>query len=123
MDEERVIADRLPGYADAVAAFSLVNALGFLAAVAEVDTRCSLAKNRVIVIVILIVLQMFYAGAVVGLRQLEQGLREGAESSPRVTRFRNGFYHGRLVFITAVTLAMTLTSWFALDAGSCLTGC
>lgn len=121
MDEERVIADRLSGYADAVAAFSLVNALGFLAAVAEVDTRCSLAKNRVIVI--LIVLQMFYAGAVVGLRRLEQDLREGAESSPRVTRFRNGFYHGRLVFITAVTLAMTLTSWFALDAGSCLAGC
>ncbi|MBW1884986.1 MAG: hypothetical protein JRJ58_15750 [Deltaproteobacteria bacterium] len=122
MSEERAIADRLSGYADAIAAFSLVNALGFLAAVAELETRCSLAGNRVMVIVVLVALQILYGAAVVGLRRLEIGMREGLESSTRAIRFRRGFYQGRLIFITIVTLAMTITSWFTLNPSSCATG-
>jgi hypothetical protein len=122
MNEERAIADRLSGYADAISAFSLVNALGFLATVAELDTRCSLAENRVIAIVIVVSLQILYGAAVVGLRHVELGMREGLESSPRAIKFRRSFYHGRLIFITIVTLAMTITSWFALDPSSCATG-
>jgi hypothetical protein len=119
MNEERAIADRLSGYADAVAAFSLVNALGFLAAVAELDTRCSLSENRGIVIATLVCLQILYAAAVVGLRQMELGLREGLESSPGAIKFRSRFYHARLILVSVVTVAMTITSWFALDGGSC----
>jgi hypothetical protein len=122
MNEERAIADRLSGYADAVAAFSLVNALGFLAAVAEVDTRCSLAQNRGIVIGTLVCLQILYAAAVAGLRHMELGMRDGLESSARAIKFRNSFYHGRLIFVAIVTLTMTIISWFALDSGSCPTG-
>lgn len=119
MNEERAIADRLSGYSDAIAAFSLVNALGFLAAIAEIDTRCSLAENRGIVIATIVCLQILYAGAVVGLRRLELGLRDGLESSPRAIKIRNSFYHARLILISIVTLAMGSTSWLALDQGAC----
>ena len=39
MSEERALADRLSSYGDAVAAFSLVNTLGFFAAIAELDDK------------------------------------------------------------------------------------
>lgn len=119
MKEEQVIADRMSGYADAVAAFSLVNALGFLLAVAEMDTRCSLVQNRRLVLSLILLTQALYAGAVIVLRRVEVGMREGHESSERVTTFRRHLYQGRLVFVSVVTIAMTLLSWFALDSGSC----
>ncbi|MBW2291730.1 MAG: hypothetical protein JRG94_05405 [Deltaproteobacteria bacterium] len=81
-----------------------------------------MSENRVIVIVVLVALQILYGAAVVGLRHLELGMREGLESSTRAIRFRRGFYQGRLIFITIVTLAMTITSWFTLNPSSCATG-
>ena len=119
MDEERAIADRLSSYSDAVAAFSVVNAFGFLVAVAEIDTRCSLVESRAIVIATLVILQAIYAGAIIGLRHTEQSLREGTESSARVTELRKGFYYGRLIIVAVVSVMITLISWFALGGDSC----
>ena len=119
MNEERALADRISGYGDAVAAFSLVNAYGFMAMVAEAEARCFLAENRGIVITTLVCLQILYGSAVVGLRKLEVGLREGLESSERATRFRSNFYRGRLIFVAIVTVAISITSWLVLDSGSC----
>jgi hypothetical protein len=81
------LADRIITYCDALAAFSLVNALAFVITLAESDIRCSIAYIALPVMLG----NLFVAAAVtvglVLLRRFEQSLRAPGSQDPRVVRF------------------------------------
>lgn len=120
MSEERALADRLSSYADAVAAFSLVNTLGFFAAIAEADTRCQLQDNRALVVSIMFVVQLMYVGAVAGLRRMELRLRRGLDSSETVERFRARWHLGRIAFTSFTAFGMAFFAALVLSSDTCM---
>ena len=69
------LADRLVNYADAVAAFAVVNSLAFLLALTETEVRCSLSHLLWLVVAGQIVVGLAMTGAVVALRRVELRLR------------------------------------------------
>ncbi len=119
MSEERALADRMSSYGDAVAAFSLVNTLGFFAAIAEVETRCALEDNRLFVVAIMFVVQSMYVAAVIGLRRTEVRLRTGIESSEVVTHFREAWHRARVIFTVVIAFLLALLAWLTIGGDSC----
>ena len=119
MSEERALADRMSSYGDAVAAFSLVNSLGFFAAIAEGEVRCALVDNRVAVVSIMFVVQLMYVAAVIALRRVETNLRGDLESSPAVIRFRKQWHRARVGFASVTAVGLVLFAWIVLDGDAC----
>jgi hypothetical protein len=98
------IADRLVNYADAVAAFSVVNSLAFLVTLSEPEVRCSLAYVQWIVVGGQLSFSLAISLAIVVLRKLEVAARASIPVAPDVDRFLHGFFIARLAVIALFTL-------------------
>ncbi|MDP6977334.1 MAG: hypothetical protein QF570_01885 [Myxococcota bacterium] len=109
----------MSSYADAVAAFSLVNSLGFFAAIAETEVRCALVDNRAVVVSIMFVVQLIYVAAVITLRRVETNLRGDLEASAAVDRFRRNWHRARVSFASVTAFGLALFAWIVLDGDSC----
>jgi len=115
------LADRLVNYADAVAAFAVVNTLAFLLALTETEIRCSLASVELLVIIGQILVGFVMTLAVVSLRRVELRLRASDPSAPDdVKRLLGRFY---LVRIGVIWLSFAIVIPFvrmALSDSACL---
>jgi hypothetical protein len=99
------IADRLVNYGDAVAAFSVVNSLGFLATASQPEVREWFASIRLETFLGQLLFGVVQALAVVVLRKVEIRARGAASSvTPDVERFLRGFFIVRLCIIATFTL-------------------
>jgi hypothetical protein len=101
------LADRLVNYADAVAAFAVVNSLAFLLALTETEVRCSLAHLLWLVVTGQIVVGLAMTGAVVVLRRVELRLR--AQDAPITVDIQQLLRNFFLVRIAVVWLSVAVT--------------
>ena len=115
------LADRLVNYADAVAAFAVVNSLAFLLALTETEIRCSLASVELLVIIGQILVGFVMTLAVISLRRVELRLRASDPSAPDdVKRLLGRFY---IVRIGVIWLSFAIVTPFvrmALSDSACL---
>jgi len=116
------LADRLVNYADAVAAFAVVNALAFLVAITETEVRCSLAHLLWLVVTGQIVVGLAMTGAVVALRRIELRLRASDAPAPDdIQQLLHTFF---IVRLGVVWLSVAVTAplvRMALSDPACLT--
>ncbi len=96
------LANRFSNYADAVVAFAVLNAVGFMSALGEEDVRSAIseAPNLAFVFVVLAAAS-FYTLLAVIFRYAELKLREdaGEVSSSRVDRYQRYFQIARISVI------------------------
>lgn len=85
--ERHVLADRIVVYCDTVVAFSAVNGFAFLIALGEPDIRCSIAEISSVIGGINLIIPLFCTIALVWLRRMEIGLRDGESQDALVTHF------------------------------------
>ena len=81
------LADRIINYSDALAAFSMVNALAFVVTLAEPDIRCSIAQIAWFVAGANLSIAVLATAGLVALRRAERALRGGDFADPDVARF------------------------------------
>ena len=81
------LADRVVTYSDALAAFSLVNALAFLVTLADPDIRCSIARIATFIVASNLVTASAVTVCLVALRRFERRLRSELPSDDTVERF------------------------------------
>ena len=116
------MADRLVNYADAIAAFAVVNSLAFLLALTETEVRCSLIPVRWLVYVGQGVVGLAITIAVVALRRVELRLRAAGVPPPSDIQFLlRRFFAVRIgVVWLSVAIAAGLSS-LPLSDPSCVT--
>jgi hypothetical protein len=83
------LADRIITYSDALVAFSLVNALAFLIALAEPEIRCSINRIAWTIAIVNLAFPLTSSTILVALRRFELKLREGEHQDEMVTSFWN----------------------------------
>jgi len=117
-----IFADRLVNYADAVAAFAVVNSLAFLLALTETEVRCSLAHLLWLVVTGQIVVGLAMTGAIVALRRIELRLRGGdAPITADVQALLRSFFFVRIAVVwLSVAITVPLVR-MALSDTVCLT--
>jgi len=99
------LADRLVNYSDAAAAFSIVNAFGFLLALAETEIRCSLVSQASLVYAGQLLTGFVLTAVVVALRRLELSLRSPVTGGdPTVRRVLHAFFVVRISVVWVVVL-------------------
>ncbi len=113
------IADRLINYADAAAAFSAVNAVAFLVALAQPEVRCTLVTVKWLAVTGQLFQSFAVAFVVVMLRRREVEMRRPCPATPDVERFLRGFFFGRLGVVGIFTLFTIAGLWFALAGPTC----
>lgn len=104
------LADRLVNYADAVAAFAVVNSLAFLLALTETEVRCSLSHLLWLVVAGQIIVGLAMTGAVVALRRVELRLRAlDAPTAVDIQKLLRNFFFVRIAVVwlsVAVTVPL-----------------
>lgn len=116
------LADRLINYADAVAAFAVVNSLAFLVALAEREVRCSLIDRLSLVVGGQLALSFVVMASVLLLRRSELKVR--ASSAPlaaEVSSYLRGFFLVRIAVIALATVFTVSMAILALTDTSCPT--
>ena len=117
---QEALADRLVNYADAAAAFSVVNAIAFVVTLTETEVRCSIAHLQSLVVGGQITFSLIVAVAVVALRHLECKVRRAADATtPIVESYLRGFFIARIVVIAASASFAVGLALMALTDPSC----
>lgn len=111
------LADRFVNYRDALAAFSVVNAMAFLIALTETEVRCSLPSSGGIFLLAFPIWAAVQSALLVACRRTETNLRrdtvgEAAEVA-RIQRILDVARHGVVWF--AMLVAMVLAVVLARD--------
>ena len=99
------LADRIINYSDALAAFSLVNALAFIVTLAEPEIRCSIVRITEAVIATNVIMAGLLTAGLIGLRRFELSLRADvpeSERDDRVERFWRVVHALRIVLVWGV---------------------
>jgi hypothetical protein len=109
--DDRAVAERLVSYADAVAAVSFlgVSALGI--AIADPETRVSIAVAANWIIVANVLIGALFTGAVLTFRRWESDLRSEGPPAEKAQRYSRYLHWGRLTlvwisFVQAVVLML-----------------
>lgn len=113
------IADRLVNFADAIAAFSVVNSLAFLVTLGDPEIRCSIANALWLVVGGHLAFGVAYAMAVAVLRSLEIAMRGTTPVTPEIGQFLRGFFIARLAVIALFTLFTSVSAALALANPGC----
>ena len=111
--EDQILADRLVNYSDAVVTLSFLVSSGLGLAVADPDTRVTIAGVAVGMIVGNVILGIFYSFLVALLRRWELDLRLGADHTEKYLRYSNRIYISRHVVIW-LTITQTVTIMLAI---------
>lgn len=114
-----VLADRLVNYADAVAAFYVVNSIVFLVTLSETDVRCSLADTQNFVLGGQITFSLLVTLAVVALRRTELKIRASTELAPDIAGYLRAFFLVRLAVIAASTAFTVFAAFGAIADPAC----
>lgn len=114
------LADRVITYSDALAAFSLVNALAFVITLAEPDIRCSIVNIAGPVACINITVAGLITAGLVMLRRFERSLRDEDDQEPRIERFWRYAHIVRIALVWSVVLLVTLGLWTATQDAACI---
>ena len=114
------LADRLITYCDALAAFSLVNALAFLVTLGEPDVRCSIAGIATFVSVANLLIALVLSAGLVMLRRFERSLRPAAERDPAVERFWYFAQGLRLTLVWGSALLVVFGVWAGAQDPVCI---
>ena len=93
------IADRLVNYADAVAALSFLGVSGLGIAVADPDTRASIALGANAVMLANLILAVGFTAALVLLRRWELDLRSDFASSAKAERYSRYLHLARFAVV------------------------
>ena len=96
------LANRFSNYADAVVAFAVLNAVGFMSAMAEEDTRNAISEAPNLVFLFsLFLTTCFYTALAIVFRHAELNLRveAGELSKPVVDRYQRYFQIARISVI------------------------
>ncbi len=116
------LADRLVTYADAIAAFSIVNGLAFLLALTEREVRCSLVDSTTTVFVATLVSGAVLTAAVVFCRRVELRIRASLGAGDAdVHALLRGFQIVRIVVIWLSVLVTLSLAGTMLNDASCVT--
>jgi len=110
-EQDRALADRLVNYADAMVAVSFVGVSGLGIAVADPDTRTSVARgalwvaagNAVVAIVVSVLLQL--------LRRWELDLRVAAPPSEKAARYSRKLHGARFAIVWLAVAQSILLMW------------
>jgi len=113
------LADRIITYCDALAAFSLVNALAFVVTLADPDIRCSIARIGGFVIGTNLTIPAGITAALVALRRFERRLRPKDGQDPIVERFWALAQVIRLTLVWLVSLFVVVGAWAATRDPAC----
>ena len=105
------LADRLITFCDALAAFSLVNALAFLVTLGEPDVRCSIAGIATFIILANLLIAAVLSAGLVLLRRFERTLRAPTEPDPAVERFWSWAQAFRLVLVWGAAFLVVFGVW------------
>ena len=113
------LADRIITYSDALVAFSLVNALAFVIAMAEPDIRCSIVRISGFAIGLNLVIPVALCAVLFALRRFERGLRPEEGRDPTVERFWGVAQTVRYGLVWMFTLFVVAGLWAATHDPSC----
>ncbi len=113
------LADRIITYSDALVAFSLVNALAFVIAMAEPDIRCSIVRIAGFAIGLNFVIPVILCAVLFALRRFERRLRPAEGSDPTVERFWGVAQGVRYALVCLFSLLVVLGLWAATHDPSC----
>jgi hypothetical protein len=113
------IADRLITYADAAAAFAVVNSIAFLVALAQPDVRSSISNFKWFAILAQLAASLAITVAIVVLRRLELKAREvGPPLTSDVESFLRWFFIARLGIVGASTVGTLVALAVSIHFGS-----
>jgi len=113
------LADRIITYCDALAGFSLVNALTFVVTLSDPDIRCSIAQIAGFVIGANLTTPIGISAALVALRRYERRLRGGAGQDEEVERFWSLAQAIRMTLVWAVAIFVAIGAWAATRDTAC----
>ncbi len=106
-DQDRALADRLVNYSDAMVAAVFVGVSGLGVAIADPDTRASVASGAVWVAVTYVLLGGIVSTLLHLLRRWERDLRAGAPPSAKAERYSRNLHFARFV-ITWVSVTQSI---------------
>ena len=116
------LADRLVTYADAIAAFSIVNGLAFLLAITEREVRCSLVDATTTVFVATLLSGAVLTAAVLFCRRVELRIRASlGAGDAELHALLRGFQIVRIVVIWLSVLVTLSLAGTTLNDASCVT--
>jgi len=108
---EIVLADRLVGYSDALVAVSFLSVSGIGLAVADADTRCTVAHGAHFVMFGTFMNGVIFSAIIVFLRRWERNLRADEPPSETASRYMELLHVARLVILwVSVVIAMALAN-------------
>lgn len=113
------LADRIITYCDALAGFSLVNALAFVVTLSDPDIRCSIARIAGFVIGANLSIPVGVTAALVALRRFERRLRPTDGQDAVVERFWLFAQRVRLTLVWLVGLFVAIGAWAATRDPAC----
>lgn len=97
--KREALADRIITYCDALVAFSLVNGLAFLVALAEPDVRCSIVGVAGAIVAINLIFAIASTVGLITLRRTERRLRGDDLQDAEVEKFWRVVAIARFVLI------------------------
>ena len=120
--EREAIANRLVNYGDATAAFSIVNSLAFLVALAETEVRGSLVSRAPLVYIGLLSFAAVFISVVVWCHRAEGRTRSPIGPLPEDIRsLRRVFLIARIAVILLANVGSIPLVRLALGDSSCVT--
>ena len=119
--KREAIADRLVNYGDAVAAFSIVNSLAFLVAMAETEVRCSLVERASLVYIGIVASAVILTGVVVAFHRVEGRIRASTEPLEEdIQSLLRAFFIARIAVIWLANVGSIPLVRLALGDTACL---
>ncbi len=110
-EQDRALADRLVNYADAIVAVSFVGVSGLGIAVADPDTRESVARGAVWVAAANVIVGVVASGLLHLLRRWELDLRASAALSPKGARYSRRLHGARYVVVWFAVAQSVVFMW------------
>ncbi len=110
-EQDRALADRLLNYADAIVAVSFVGVSGLGIAVADPDTRESVARGAVWVAVANVAVGVVASGLLHLLRRWELDLRASVPLSAKGARYSRRLHGARYVVVWFAVAQSILFMW------------
>ena len=97
--DELILADRLVGYADAIAAVAFLGVSGLGVTIADPDMRCTLALAVVEVAIATFLIGVLFLAIVAWLRRAELDLRSGHEVPDKAAHYGRMLHLARYLVI------------------------
>jgi hypothetical protein len=116
--DDLILADRLVGYADAIAAVAFLGVSGLGVTIADPDMRCTLALAVVEVAIATFLNGVLFLAIVAALRRAELDLRSGYEIPEKAARYGRMLHLARYA-VVGVSFGLSLVLLAVVSDASC----